>query len=131
MAQSIDLGGSTYLDASAVMMRASSSIQRKTLADFLDGMVNTITASIAGNGSVTLTLRDNTQAFLFAAGASSGVTGIYGVGCTGSSVSFYTTAVAASDFTVTRTNNTVTIANGNASPSRLLILVCTGTVAVS
>ena len=131
MAKSIKPADDVYIDSSGVMMRASSSANRKTLADMMDGIVNTITTTIDGNDSRKFLFADSTNAFLFSVGASDTISGIYGIGCTASSVAYYRELSAASAFTITTYENSIRIANGNSNNARVLILVVTGSVTIA
>nr|DAV01115.1 MAG TPA: hypothetical protein [Bacteriophage sp.] len=131
MAKSIKLADDVYIDSTGVMIRASSSTQRKTLAEFTNGMVNTMTDVIEGNSSLKFVFDNSTNAFLLSIGASDTISGIYGLGCTANGVAYYRELSAASAFTFTTYENSVRIANGNSNNARVLILVVTGNVNIT
>lgn len=131
MAKSIKIADDVYIDSSGVMIRASSSGQRKTLEEFANGLVNTMTTTIEGNGSTKFMFGDGTYAFVLSMGGSDTLSGVYGLGCSSSGTAYYRTMTAASAFTFTTYENSIRISNGNSNGARLLFLICTGSVTIS
>lgn len=125
-----DLKCFDYLHAGGIIMNSASDQNRKNLAAWAGGINGFKTHALAGNGSVTLTLRNGTSAFLFASGPSAAITGVYGIGCTNAGISYFNEAVPASALTVTRADNTITIANANTNTANLLMVISSGSIEI-
>lgn len=127
MAQSIDFGGNTFLDSSAVMMRSGSATNRKALDVWASGINNTLSHNLPSSGSVLMRLADNTTGFVFIVSPSANVSGVYGIGCTSSGTAYFQELVAGADIAMTRNSGNIRFTNNNTgNAGTMLVLLVSG-----
>lgn len=133
MAKSIKLGADTYLDASGVEMRSTSSAYRKTLADWADGLVGISRFNIPRNSSVNLTLSADTRVIIFFSSPGQNGNGIYYAYANADGTYAYTRQyVEASAVTITSSGNVLTLTNTRTDVTVFgTVLLSAGTISVS